>query len=355
MKLKKYDYFIGNNFLKLKETFKKNNMNFYETEEEFLNEFRKLENCSEKYINYYLVDDNNCVCAQGGITVNPDEWDLKYLGNFSYQVLRNERGKGYGRQILDYLLKEALQTYNMKEGHITCDDRNYKSASVIEYNGGVLECLKVINYPKEQKDALPPEFDRYYYIDIIKSINNKNENYRSYNDSKMECKVLEENLTVIPAIEEASNLNSPYKINSLSDIKKIYIDILKKYQNSDGDVRNLKQIIETKTYNNEYELLTLLSFHIRKNNIPTLLCITKNDNKFKPLLQMNLENKKYYIESNFNIYETLPPEIKIIKKTISVLSSNNYQNMLDYTSSTPNLDAFIERLKKIDSYDKTLQ
>lgn len=353
MELKKYDYFVGNNFRTLKKSFDENNMYFYNTELEFLDNFKKSENSQEKYISYYLIDDNNKVCASGGITINPDKWDSQFIGNFSYQVLRNERGKGYGRIILDLLLKEALYTYGMKEAHICCDDRNYKSASVIEYNGGILEYLEVVNYPKDKKEVLLPEFDRYYYIDIAKSIVNKNESYRSYTDSNMECKVLEDNLTVIPAIEEVSDLSTGYAIDSFDDIKQLYLNILKTYKSTNGDVRKLKEIIETKTYNNDYELLTLLSFHIRKNNIPTLLCIIKFQNNYKPLLQININNGKYYIDSNFEIYQKLPNEFKMMKKTISILSSNNFQNLLDRSSKTPNLDAFINRLNNIDSYKKT--
>lgn len=59
----------------------------------------------------------------------------KVGGHIGYYVRPDERGKGYGRQILALGLKKA-KAMGLKKILITCDLTNLKSKKVIEGNGG---------------------------------------------------------------------------------------------------------------------------------------------------------------------------------------------------------------------------
>lgn len=62
-------------------------------------------------------------------------------GHVGYSIRPSERGKGYGKTILNELLKEAKEI-GINEAFITCDVDNIRSRHVIEANKGQLEEIK---------------------------------------------------------------------------------------------------------------------------------------------------------------------------------------------------------------------
>lgn len=62
----------------------------------------------------------------------------EYGGHIGYSVRPEERRKGYAKQMLALVLKEA-RARGMERVLITCDDDNVGSARTIEANGGVFE------------------------------------------------------------------------------------------------------------------------------------------------------------------------------------------------------------------------
>ncbi|HKL74834.1 MAG TPA: GNAT family N-acetyltransferase [Halanaerobiales bacterium] len=61
----------------------------------------------------------------------------KIGGHIAYAIRPEEREKGYGKKLLNELLKKAKEK-EIKKVLITCDNDNYASRKVIEANGGKL-------------------------------------------------------------------------------------------------------------------------------------------------------------------------------------------------------------------------
>lgn len=62
----------------------------------------------------------------------------RFGGHIGYDIRPTERGKGYGKIILNLALDKA-KDLGIKKALITCDVGNIASKKVIESNGGVLE------------------------------------------------------------------------------------------------------------------------------------------------------------------------------------------------------------------------
>jgi len=58
-------------------------------------------------------------------------------GHIAYAIRPEERGKGYGKKLLNELLKKAKDK-EIEKVLLTCDDDNYASRKIIEANGGEL-------------------------------------------------------------------------------------------------------------------------------------------------------------------------------------------------------------------------
>jgi predicted acetyltransferase len=59
-------------------------------------------------------------------------------GHIGYTIRPSQRGKGYGRIMLQELLKEA-KILGIRDALLTCDEANAASRRIIEANGGRLE------------------------------------------------------------------------------------------------------------------------------------------------------------------------------------------------------------------------
>lgn len=61
---------------------------------------------------------------------------INFTNHVYYEVKPNYRGKGYGTQILEQVLIEALK-HGLSEIILTCNDDNEASQKIIKKNGGV--------------------------------------------------------------------------------------------------------------------------------------------------------------------------------------------------------------------------
>ncbi|KGE17076.1 GNAT family N-acetyltransferase [Paenibacillus wynnii] len=66
---------------------------------------------------------------------------LEHGGHIGYVIRPSERNKGYGKILLRELIKEAIYK-KIDQVLLTCDERNYPSRKIIEYNYGQLEEIK---------------------------------------------------------------------------------------------------------------------------------------------------------------------------------------------------------------------
>lgn len=88
-------------------------------------------------IDFWLVDEAKFI-AISSFRPQLNDALLKRGGNLGYAVRASERRKGYGKIMLQMMLKE-LKSRGLTRVLITCHDQNEGSIRVIESAGGVLQ------------------------------------------------------------------------------------------------------------------------------------------------------------------------------------------------------------------------
>jgi predicted acetyltransferase len=72
-------------------------------------------------------------------------------GHIGYWIRPSKRGLGYGRKILELVLRKAAQDIGITQFLVTCDETNTASRKIIESNGGVLERAQDLGVDKPKK------------------------------------------------------------------------------------------------------------------------------------------------------------------------------------------------------------
>jgi len=67
-----------------------------------------------------------------------NDYLLNFGGHIGYSVRKDERRKGYAKEMLKMELQECRK-FGMKKALLTCDAENIASAKTIKYWGGILE------------------------------------------------------------------------------------------------------------------------------------------------------------------------------------------------------------------------
>lgn len=86
---------------------------------------------------FWLIDDGEFI-GRTNIRHYLSEWLLQLGGHIGYWIRPSQRGKGYGKKILELALVEAKKL-GISPILVTCDVTNIPSGKVIEANGGKLE------------------------------------------------------------------------------------------------------------------------------------------------------------------------------------------------------------------------
>lgn len=72
-------------------------------------------------------------------------------GHIGYWIRPSRRGQGYGRKILELVLRKAAEDIGITRFLVTCDETNAASKKIIEANGGVLERVQDLGADKPKK------------------------------------------------------------------------------------------------------------------------------------------------------------------------------------------------------------
>jgi len=102
---------------------------------------------------YWLQDQKQQVVAMSNLRHELTPFLVNHGGHIGYFVKSDERGKGYGKQVLALTLVEAREM-GIERALLTVDSDNEPSIRVIERNGGIME--------DERTDAESGTFRRYW-------------------------------------------------------------------------------------------------------------------------------------------------------------------------------------------------
>ncbi|GIO36805.1 GNAT family acetyltransferase [Paenibacillus antibioticophila] len=89
---------------------------------------------------YWFYDHDRPV-GYGKLRHKLNEKLLEHGGHIGYVIRPTARNRGYGKQALTELVKQA-HLMGIKEILLTCDEANTASKRIIEFNGGVMSELK---------------------------------------------------------------------------------------------------------------------------------------------------------------------------------------------------------------------
>lgn len=87
---------------------------------------------------YFLMDDENEICAAVSIRHRLTDALLIEGGHIGYGVRPSARKRGYGTTLLELAL-DKLKEMGVEKALLTCDKSNIHSARIIQKNGGELE------------------------------------------------------------------------------------------------------------------------------------------------------------------------------------------------------------------------
>ena len=130
------------------------------------NDHRKGINLPEGYVSatqYICIrEKDNKLVGMLQIRHSLNEFLLNYGGHIGDSIAVNERGKGYGKEILRLGL-EKCREMGIYKILVTCKDTNIASRKCILANGGKLEDKRLINDPQNKDYGVALER---YWIDL---------------------------------------------------------------------------------------------------------------------------------------------------------------------------------------------
>lgn len=87
---------------------------------------------------YWIINENGIYVGRVDIRHRLNQHLQKEGGNIGHNVVKSQRGKGYGTQALKLGLEKAKEL-GLQNVLLTCDVGNVPSSKIIEKNGGILE------------------------------------------------------------------------------------------------------------------------------------------------------------------------------------------------------------------------
>jgi len=88
-------------------------------------------------LTFWFFDEDNHMCGTSRLRLRLNEYLERCGGHIGYDVCPSCRRKGYGTEILAFMLHRAAEN-GLSRVLLTCEDRNAASARIIEKNGGQL-------------------------------------------------------------------------------------------------------------------------------------------------------------------------------------------------------------------------
>ena len=90
--------------------------------------------CSE----FWIIDDNEKYCGRVSLRHKLNDFLKTFGGHIGADIIPSQRKKGYATLAVKLCLEEAIKI-GLDKVLITCDEDNFRSAKVIEKNGGILQ------------------------------------------------------------------------------------------------------------------------------------------------------------------------------------------------------------------------